>query len=120
MTVPVAFVISWLSMAGYGPAQRDAVLWSAQRESGMRSDAVSKGGRHAGLFQHSGARRLALFRFAARRGKPWADAVTQLAFMDLELRSLPMARRFFALTSTVATRALFCLEFEKAARCPSG
>lgn len=113
------FVTLWLTAHSYGPAQRDAVLWNATRESGMRSGAVSKYG-DIGLFQKRGARARSLIRYAVLRGKHWTDPTTQLEDMDRELRSLPMARRFFALTSATAARALFCTGFEQAARCPNG
>lgn len=118
MTISGALLLGWLSVAGYGEAQRDAVFVAARGESGLRPGAVSRAG-HVGLFQYAGARKRALFAYARATGRPWFDPRVQLEFMDREWRAMPQSRLFFAATTREEAFARFCRDYERRKRCPA-
>lgn len=116
MTVSVAFIAAWLGAHAYGLPQQRAVIDHAWAESRLRPGAISRHHDY-GLFQWRGGRRRALFRFAVWRGRPWTDSETQLEFLDVELRAMPFASRFFAARSATSAYALFCRHYERRAVC---
>lgn len=111
------FVAGWLTAAGYGAPQRTAVAHHAFVESRMQPAAVSRGGRHVGMWQWAGPRKAGLFRYALSRGKSWTDTVTQLEWMDREARSIPGMRAFFAASTTREAILIFCRQFERRRAC---
>lgn len=117
MTISTAFLAAWLTAAGWGMPQRAAAEHHAFVESGMRTNAVSRSGRHVGAWQWAGPRKAALFRYARKRGRAWTDAVTQFEFLDREARAMPEMRAFFAAKTVHEAILIFCLRFEKRARC---
>jgi hypothetical protein len=109
-----AFILSWLSLHGYGPAQRDAVFVNARIESGLQPGRVSRQG-GVGLWQWHGARRQALMAYARESGRAWTDPAAQLEFMDREWRAMPQAAGFFAAATRDDAWRIFCRHFERRA-----
>jgi len=94
-----AEMISWLSRAGYQPAQIGAIIDYAQMESGFRPCAINPAG-YRYTFQWSGPRLRRLEEFAGTRACPHIRK--QLAFADHELRNEPNYACFWRATTRPA------------------